>query len=89
MKLIGLTGRRIAPQNIPSAEQIIKNQILLNRLKREQESKPKQQEVHYEPKEGVTYQLHDEAQPKKKRMMGFREWCEALWNKPKTPPAES
>jgi hypothetical protein len=76
MKPIGLTGRRIAAQNIPSAGQLIKNQILLNRLKREQQSQPKKSEIHHTPKEGVTYQLNDEAQPKRKRMMGFKEWCE-------------
>jgi hypothetical protein len=85
MKLIGLTGRRIAPQNIPSADQIIRNQILLNRLKKEQGSLTKKQEVHHTPKEGVTYQLHDEAQPKRKRMMGFREWCEKVYEPQHSP----
>jgi hypothetical protein len=31
------------------------------------------------PVEGVTYQFNDEAQPPKKRLMGFREWCEKVY----------
>ncbi len=33
------------------------------------------------PVEGVTYLFNDEAQPKRKRLMGFREWCEKVWDR--------
>ncbi len=32
------------------------------------------------PVEGVTYQLHEKPIPPK-RMMGFKEWCEKVWNR--------
>ena len=31
------------------------------------------------PVEGVTYQLHEKPIPPK-RMMGFKEWCEKVWD---------
>lgn len=31
------------------------------------------------PVEGVTYQFNDEAKPKRKRLLGFREWCERIY----------
>jgi hypothetical protein len=32
------------------------------------------------PVEGVTYQLHEMPIPPK-RMMGFKEWCEKVWDR--------
>ena len=88
---IGPRFRRHNPSVLPSAEQLIRNQILLNRLKREQRQDIAQPqntpEVHYEPREGVYYHLHEEAQPVR-RIMGFREWCEKVWDKRKTPPTK-
>ncbi len=87
-------NRRTSGSNLPSAEQLLKNRLIINRINREQkkqqpqQSSPEKPEVHYEPKEGVYYQFNEEPQPVK-RMMGFREWCEKVWDERKTPPAES
>jgi hypothetical protein len=34
------------------------------------------------PVEGVTYQLHEKPIPPK-RMIGFKEWCEQVWDRRK------
>ena len=71
----------------PSLQQLFANQLKLNRLKR-QSSDSDKPVVHTEPREGVYYQLHEEEQQPVTRMMGFREWCENVWDKRKTPPTE-
>jgi hypothetical protein len=85
-------ARRSAAPNLPSAEQLLKNRLIINRIKREQKQQPQKSqntpEVHYEPKEGVYYQFNEEHQPKK-CLMGFREWCEKVWDKRKAPPVVS
>ncbi len=85
-------ARRSAGPNLPSAEQLLKNRLIINRIKREQQQQSRQPqntpEVHYEPKEGVYYQFNEEPQPMKS-MMSFREWCEKVWDKRKAPPVVS
>lgn len=75
-------ARRSAAPNLPSVEQLLKNRLIINRIKREQKQQPQQSqntpEVHYEPKEGVYYQFNEEHQPMKS-MMSFREWCEKVY----------
>lgn len=75
-------ARRSAGPNLPSAEQLLKNRLIINRIKREQQQQPQKSqntpEVHYEPKEGVYYQFSEEHQPMK-RLMGFREWSEKVY----------
>ena len=84
--------RRTSGSSLPSAEQLLKNRLIINRINREQKQQTQQSqntpEVHYEPKEGVYYQFNEELQPVR-GMMGFREWCENVWDKRKTPPALS
>ncbi len=86
-------NRRTSGSNLPSAEQLLKNRLIINRINREQQKQQPQQsqntpDVHYEPNEGVYYQFNEEPHPIT-RMMGFREWCEKLWDKRKTPPVLS
>ena len=76
--------RRTSGSNLPSAEQLLKNRLIINRINREQKQQTQQSqntpEVHYEPKEGVYYQFNEEPHPVR-RMMGFREWCEKVYHR--------
>lgn len=69
---------RMFRPRIPSIQQLFANQLKLNRLKRKSSDSDKPI-VHTEPREGVYYQLHEEEQQPVSRMMGFREWCDKVY----------